>query len=278
MLEGVSDFLIQHGSNGVVIDDDDPDVARITAYLRQDQCETTLSELDAYLAGLREIFPLLAAPQFATEPLKTENWAVAWKDRFESIEIGRNLMVTPPWLDPARTDRRIIIIEPAEAFGTGTHETTQGCLELLEDAVDRTTETREAFSMLDIGCGSGILAIGGLRLGASEVRAVDNDPIAVEAAARNAALNDLSDRLHPQCLSLEELTAPADVVTANLDPATLSANREKILSLFKNFLVVSGVPLDQWEHVKKTLTAGPVHLVKEIIRSDWGCGLFVRGN
>ena len=276
MLEGVSDFLMQHGSNGVVIDDTDPAVAEITAYLPEDQLETTLSDLGVYLAGLREIFPQLPEPHFTVEPLKIENWAVAWQDRFDTIEIGQYLMVTPPWLEPGPTGRQVVIIEPAEAFGTGTHETTQGCLELLEDAVDRLKRAQGDFSLLDIGCGSGILAIAGLKFGASGVRAVDNDPVAVQAAAKNAALNDVSNRLRPECTTLDQLTVPADIVTANLDTSTLLSNRDKLLSLYRKLLIVSGVPLDQWEHVKKELSLRNARLIREITRSEWGCGLFGR--
>lgn len=276
MADGVTDFCCDYGPRGVVVEDVGPSFVRITAYFPAEEWNEIRSKLAAYLADLHEIFPDLPAAEISTAPLKNENWATAWQDRFESMAIGRRLIVTPPWIRPEPAGRHVIIIEPAEAFGTGTHETTQGCLELLEDAVDAVRETGKSFSLLDIGCGSGILAIAGLRLGAGEVRAVDNDPLAVRSTGRNAELNGLSDRLRPECLPLKELADPADIVTANLDPQTLLANREHLVSLFRQFLIVSGVPLNQWDQVKALLAMGTVTLRREIARSEWGCGLFER--
>lgn len=190
------------------------------------------------------------------------------------MAIGEHLLVTPPWIEPDPGNRITIIIEPAEAFGTGTHETTQGCLVLLEDAVREFQARGIPFSVLDLGCGSGILAIAGKKLGASHIIGVDNDPMAIQSARRNAALNKVEHDLHLRNQPLKECSEPADIVAANLDPLTLLANRELIVSLFKRFLIISGIPLDQWNQVKDMFQAGRSSMKREITRSEWGCGLF----
>jgi ribosomal protein L11 methyltransferase len=168
----------------------------------------------------------------------------------------------------------LIIIEPAEAFGTGTHETTQGCLVLLEVAVRELEATGNPFSILDLGCGSGILAIAGKKLGALRVTGIDNDPMAIQSARRNAVLNKVEHDLDLRNQPLRECSETADIVAANLDPLTLLANRDLIVSLFKRFLIVSGIPLDQWGQVREMFQAGRSRIKSEITRSDWGCGLF----
>jgi len=274
MADSLIDFCVEHGSSGVVLRDDDPDSTVLTAYFPNDHWHVVNTRLKEYLARLRVIFPNLPSPVAVVSPLANENWAVSWKEHFKSLPIGRHLIVTPPWLEPEAHGRRVIIIDPAEAFGTGIHETTQGCLVLLEEAVEEIKKTREIFTMLDMGCGSGILAIAGLKLGASEVRAVDSDPKAIASATRNAALNGVVDRLQLDCLSLEETVDSADILTANLDPLTILSNRDRLTSLFSYFLIVSGIPIDQWDHVKGELVTGKAVLFKEILRGEWGAGLF----
>jgi len=274
IVDPINDFCIDQGSGGVVIDDSSARVVRITAYFPADRWESVESRLRVYLAALEEIFPDLPAPEIAISPLPHEEWATAWQSRFKPMSIGELLLVTPPWIEPIPGNRIPIIIEPAEAFGTGTHETTQGCLVLLEDAVRELAARGIPFSILDLGCGSGILAIAGKKLGASRVTGVDNDPMAIQSARRNAALNKVEHDLDLMNQPLRECSEPADIVAANLDPLTLLANRELVVSLFKRFLIVSGIPLDQWDQVKEMFQAGRSIMKREITKSEWGCGLF----
>ncbi len=274
MADAVNNFCHEQGSGGVIIDEGRKDSATIKAYFTVDKWDAVYSALTAYLSSLHEIFPGLPEPVLETSPLKRENWATLWQDNFTAMEIGETLLVAPPWLELAPSERHIIIIEPAEAFGTGTHETTQGCLVLLEQAALELKRCQGAFSLLDVGCGSGILAIAGVKLGASEVRAVDNDIVAVNSTLKNLALNRLENAVNLGCSSLRELSEPADIVTANLDPLTLQANKDKIVKLSRRYLVISGVPLDQWPQVRGLLLTDKTILKREIIRSEWGCGLF----
>jgi ribosomal protein L11 methyltransferase len=275
MADPVADFCHEFGSSGLVLDEAE-NATRITAYFERKQWGSVSGQLREYLAHLHEIFPNLEQPVFVTTPLKNENWAVMWKDNFKSLKIGKRLIVTPPWMSPDPEGREIVIIEPAEAFGTGTHETTQGCLVLLEEAIEDLAKISDEISLLDVGCGSGILAIAGLKLGATRVKAIDNDPVAVKAAQKNAALNRVQGHIAIECSTVAELTEPAGIVTANLDPMTLRANRDDLTRLFDSFLIVAGVPIDQWDHVKNIFIAENVRLFREITLAEWGCGLFAK--
>jgi ribosomal protein L11 methyltransferase len=260
----------------VVLDDTDPQLVRVTAYFPAERWESVRRDLEAFAARLGSLFPEIPRLSFMPSPLRHENWAVAWKGHFKSVAIGNRLMVTPPWINPEPSSRHVIVIEPGEAFGTGTHETTQGCLELLEEAVEGIAHTGRGFSLLDVGCGSGILAIAGVKLGAQRVTAVDHDPVAVENARKNAALNHVEARLALICGSIEAVKEPTDIVTANLDTSTLLNFKDHLLSLCNRFLIVSGVPSDRWDHVRESLQTRGCRLQREITRSEWGCGLFVK--
>jgi ribosomal protein L11 methyltransferase len=274
--DAVTNFLHESGSPGLSIDDNDPEVVIITAYLPKVKWDAVNYDFKEYLKHLGELFPQTAKPSIKAVPLKRENWAVAWQSRFKPLKVGKNLLITPPWLKPDPGARRTIIIEPAEAFGTGTHETTQGCLRLLESALETILKRNQDVSLLDVGCGSGILAIAGVKLGATRVQGIDNDPVAVRSAQSNAALNQLQDKITFECMSLKDCSLTADIIVANLDPLRLMENRAKLLSLCKSCLIISGVPLNQWVNMKKTFLSETIVLKKEITRKEWGAGLFRR--
>ncbi len=132
---------------------------------------------------------------------------------------------------------------------------------------------RDSPSLLDVGCGSGILGIAGVKLGAGPVLAVDNDPVAVEAAGRNALLNQVNNKLQLKCAPVKDLAGRYDIVIANLDPMTLAANRDKLVSLSGRFLIVSGVPLDQWDGIRNLFVSRGLVLEREFMESEWGCGM-----
>ena len=277
MVDAVSNFCHEQGSRGAVLDDTRPGVTSITAYFPSETWDVVSSRFKKYLAELHDIFSDLPAPVVETSPLQNENWALTWKAHFKSVKIGKRLMVTPPWLKPRTGKREVIIIEPAEAFGTGTHETTRGCLMLLEEALEELNNVCNSPSLLDVGCGSGILGIAGIKLGAGPVLAVDNDPVAVEAARKNALLNKVDDKLQLRCALVKELAGRYDIVVANLDPMTLSTNRDNLISLADHFLIVSGVPLDQWDGIRNLFVSRDLALEREIMDSEWGCGMFGKG-
>lgn len=140
------------------------------------------------LAFLRERFSAAHIPfTLATQTVHEEDWANNWKQYFKPIETGERLVICPEWEDcGSRPGRRVLRIDPGMAFGTGGHYTTRLCLEMMEQVI------APGVSLLDIGCGSGILSIAALLLGASRAVGIDIDPLAVKTAEENARLNGLS--------------------------------------------------------------------------------------
>lgn len=141
-----------------------------------------------------------------------EDWLNNWKKYFKPIPVGQHLLIRPTWETVQDAgDRKVLDLDPGLAFGTGTHETTRLCMEMLERYVT------PGCTMLDVGCGSGILAVASLLLGAGEAVGVDIDPLAVKTAQENAVLNHVDDRFTAICGNLtEKVEGTFDVVAANI--------------------------------------------------------------
>lgn len=162
-----------------------------------------------------------------------EDWANNWKQYYHTQRIGRRIVVTPSWEEytPSGDDVQMRL-DPGMAFGTGTHDTTRLCLELLEEVV--TPETR----ILDVGTGSGILSVGGVLLGAPSALGVDIDPVAVKVANENAEINEVSGKTEFVCGDLtDKVHGKFEIVTANIVADVII----RLLSTVKNYLLKGGV-------------------------------------
>ena len=179
------------------------------------------------------------------------DWARKTQADLGAIRIGR-IIVAPPWDIPPAADETVIIIEPSRGFGTGHHQSTRLCLALLQ------TRELRGHSVIDVGTGSGVLAIAAARLGAPSVTAFDVDPDAVENARENAARNDVASALeiHVRDLSLATL-APADVVTANLTGSLLAHHAGELIRLVSpsGVLIAAGFTIDERERVEAAFAA-----------------------
>ncbi|MBQ6877557.1 MAG: 50S ribosomal protein L11 methyltransferase [Oscillospiraceae bacterium] len=162
-----------------------------------------------------------------------EDWANNWKQYYHTQRIGKRIVVTPSWeeYEPTGDDVQMRL-DPGMAFGTGTHDTTRLCLELLEECV--TPETR----ILDVGTGSGILSVGGVLLGAPSALGVDIDPVAVKVANENAEINKVQDKTEFVCGDLtDKVHGKFEIVTANIVADVII----RLLSTVKNYLLKGGV-------------------------------------
>jgi ribosomal protein L11 methyltransferase len=186
----------------------------------------------AYLESLNSLgLGTASAPRITA--LADEDWGRAWREHFRPLRVGRRLCVAPPWEVPEIAETIVLTIEPGRAFGTGHHGSTAGCLDLLERALQAGAVGR----VLDLGTGSGILAIAALRLGAAHVVAIDEDPDAVAAANANAELNGVASRLDVRLGDVNVLeTSPAPLVLANL----LTAAHLKLASRYRRLLTPGG--------------------------------------
>lgn len=212
LAEPIESFLFDCGAPGLQTEETDGGV-RITAHF---SAVAPLAALQTFAATLRELFPTAAAPIVDVATIADSGWAENWKAHFPPLTIGARLFVRPPWIAAAPADRIDIVIDPGMAFGTGHHASTRACLMLLERALRACPAAR----VLDLGTGSGILAIAAAKLGAGAVCGVDTDPDARAVAAQNAALNGVGDRIRIEG-DLAAAPGPFDVVVANLLAGTL---------------------------------------------------------
>lgn len=177
----------------------------IHLYLAPDENPAEVLELVRSRLAAAEIPYTLAAAG-----VEQEDWETGWKAYYHALTIGQRLAVVPSW-EEFETDRAVIRLDPGMAFGTGTHETTALCLEALDELV------QGGERVLDVGTGSGILAIAALKLGAAAAEGVDIDPMCVRTAGENAALNGVSDRFSVLIGDLSEKTSGKyDIITANI--------------------------------------------------------------
>lgn len=199
-----------------------------------------------------------------TSLCRYEDWADNWKKYFKPTPIGNRLLIRPAWEPPQATDRKELILEPGLAFGTGTHETTRLCLELL-DAFVQGGET-----VLDVGCGSGILSIAALLLGADRAVGVDIDPLAVKTAEANAAANAVADRFTGVCGNLtDKVSGTFNVVTANIVADVIMQLNQTIKTFMKpdTLYLMSGIIDDREQDVLDNLN-GSFEVLQ--IRRDHG--------
>jgi ribosomal protein L11 methyltransferase len=209
------------------------------------------------------------------KPLRRENWAQSWKRHFRPIEIGKSLLIKPSWSRRrARAGQRVIILDPGLSFGTGHHATTLFCLQQL--ARGRRQGARQ--SLLDIGCGSGILAIAAAKLGYSPVEAFDCDPEAIRVSLQNIKRNRVRVRLRRADLRRMPLVSRRryDVVCANLTGDLLVGEAEKIRNRLKpgGKLVVAGILRREFPGVRKKLQRVNLTLRETGVSREWKSGQF----
>ena len=231
--EALTNFLWELGAVGVVEETAPHAPARLRAFFPATvNGEALVARVDTYLDGLRAL-GLAAGPRARLEPLADADWSAAWREHFRPVAVGRTLLVAPPWEIPAGSDRVVLAIEPGRAFGTGHHGTTAGCLELLEALVGGRRPPRA----IDLGTGSGILAIAAARLGVADVLACDTDPDAIVATQANAARNGVEACVRAVVVDAAALVAePAPLVLANL----LAAAHHALASRYRQLVAAGG--------------------------------------
>jgi ribosomal protein L11 methyltransferase len=221
-----------------------------------------LGHLQAF--GLRPIGPL------RTRIVHEADWAEAWKRHFPVLRVGRRLVIRPTWRRHRAIEGDVVLaLDPGMAFGTGLHPTTRLCLAMLEDVADR--GGIEGRRVLDVGCGSGILAIAAARLGARQVVGVDTDPIAVEATTANARRNAVIRRVRARQGSVPTGDGPFDVVLANLI-ATLLVHVASHLHddlVPGGILVASGIFVDRETEVRGAFEQAGFRIANRSAEGDW---------
>ena len=200
---------------------------------------------------------------YKLEPLEDKDWEREWMDNFHPMQFGERLWICPSWRDVPDPNAVNVMLDPGLAFGTGTHPTTALCLRWL-DGIDMTDKT-----VVDFGCGSGILALAALKLGAKRVIGIDIDPQALQATKENARRNGVEDRLDV-FLPENQPVLEADVVVANILSGPLLELREVITGYCKSdgLLVLSGILAEQVATIEQAY-ANDISLEPSVIDGEW---------
>ncbi|WP_068784904.1 50S ribosomal protein L11 methyltransferase [Paenibacillus phocaensis] len=300
-VEMVSNFLHEAGAGGVTIEEHvDNDKPRDTSLgqwfeIPPNDIPEGEAKISGYFPEGLDIDEVIAEVRMRIEELKNyeidpgdaeitvrdvseDDWANNWKQYFKPLRVSERLTIKPTWEDytPQSPRERIIELDPGMAFGTGTHPTTSLCLRTLETII------REGDEVIDVGTGSGILAIGACRLGASKVLALDLDPVSVSSATENTRLNGLEDRiqvvesdllsvLQGEGSSDVEVKLPVRVVVANILAEIILLFIEDVYQALESggYYIASGIYKNKEQAVQEALIAAGFELERTAREEDW---------
>ncbi|MFZ5448494.1 MAG: 50S ribosomal protein L11 methyltransferase [Thermodesulfobacteriota bacterium] len=280
MQEEASLFLTDFSGRGVIIEEDNVPLGGVVirAYFRPEEYGPwQRQEMQDYLKrlGNYELYPLgLEIRQVAEE-----DWAEAWKAHFKAVKLTDRLVVRPPWEDyTAQPGELVVTIYPGMAFGTGRHSSTLLCLRALEQVWDQgLPRSASPWQVLDVGTGTGILALAAARLGA-EVVAIDLDPEAVAAALENVRLNNLMDRVWVEGTPLTSLRQRFALILANITAPDLLQLAEALTArlLHEGVLIISGFLADDVASLATRYQALGLLQTGYLTQEDWGALIFRR--
>ncbi len=288
LAESVADVFARFAPNGVMTEqgvkyNDAEDAGTPTgpitvrAYLEvNDQLEETRQKLEESLFYLGMIRPL---PTPTYKQIADQNWMEAWKQYYKPILIGQRLLILPAWMETPDPNRVAIKIDPGMAFGTGTHPTTQLCLELMEVSLDLLgLKDLTGFHVIDVGCGSGILSIAALKLGAKEVLGVDIDEESVKNSRENADTNGVGEELILGVGSVQEILdgkfpfQRAPLVVANiLAPVIVRLFDSGMANLIEEngSIILSAILYEQEQNVIEAVQAQGLRMSGSRQIGDW---------
>lgn len=279
--EAVAEILQRYGHQGVAVeqegilpeawdDGQQPPITslKVRAYFpNDDRVDEAKRELETALGHMSLMYPM---PKPTYTLVREEDWAEAWKVNYHPLRIGKRLMIRPLWVEMQLAPDDIeIALDPGMAFGTGTHPSTQLCLEALEDLV------HPGAKVLDLGSGSGVLAIAAVKLGAAHVDALDTDPVAVEASKDNAEANGVSDKITAMQGSLENVITSArrfDLIAVNILAQIIIPMCEQSLGQIVRpggLAVFGGIIEEQAEAVEAALRKTGLMPYKRRYQGDW---------
>lgn len=270
----VSDFLLGIDAFSVAEDLLDNGEVEVSGYFPQsidtigvmERARDYLSYLDGIMSGLH-----IGAVK--VEEIGESSWEL-WKTELKKVRVGDRIVVTPPWEEHHPADSEIVIeINPSLAFGTGHHESTRLCLRFIE----RSLETHDSMSVLDAGCGSGILSIAAARLGAKPVVAFDIDEIALSETKKNLRRNAIPEDVRLVCGDIRSIKGRYDLIVANISPEELLQIRDELRSRLsrKGLLLLSGIPVSRRDELLSGMQECSLILIEELREGDWIALVFV---
>jgi len=266
--EALSAFLFDLGCEGIVSGDYPDHNLKAFLLFREDSLDIR-NQIRVFLKNLKEIFQEIPSPKLVVDRIENQDWSHNWRRFFRPEPITQKLTVLPAWESVSHImSEHVIRIDPGPAFGTGQHPTTRMCLRAMEKI-----PVPGSWNMLDVGTGSGILAIYGAKLGAKRAVAIDIDPEAIRWAQRNIQLNEMAGTIVLSCNSLQKIQGRFSILTANLILG-------EILNLFSQFgrvlepggwLILSGILKEQVKEVEERFTQYGFFEQEVLFQQEWSC-------
>ncbi len=286
MTEAISNFLEEMGTGGVFQDIPIEDSFNARATSSEETIKSYLpwnrnvkKEVDiisGYLDSLSSLFPRLKKPVLSTNTIVDPDWGEQWKKYFKPLRMSYNIVIKPTWerYTPSGSDI-VVDIDPGMAFGTGQHPSTRMCILAIEDLILKDA-SREEKTVLDIGTGTGILAICSAKLGARAVTGIDNDPLAVEIASKNIVINGVEDRVNIIEGDIALCTGGFDLIVANLISGMLIEFHRHLISLMNpgGYLIASGITEQDAKEIEETFLRGGAEIYHAETEKEWVCYTF----
>ncbi|WP_153733222.1 50S ribosomal protein L11 methyltransferase [Sporosarcina obsidiansis] len=297
--EAVANILHEAGASGVIIEDSaEPDKERVNqygelyaldkgdfpnegviikAYLPVTSfINETVQELELEIEALRKFSLNPGNFTIGITEVDEEDWANSWKQYYHPVKISKRFTIVPTWEDytPVESDELIIELDPGMAFGTGTHPTTVLCLQALEQYL------QPGQTVVDVGTGSGVLAIGAALLGAKQITALDLDEVAVRAAQENVSYNHVDDQITVlQANLLDAIEEPPDLIIANILADVIMSFSSDAYRLVKpgGLFITSGIIMQKRDEVREDLIAQGFEIVETVLMEDWVAIIARRG-
>ncbi|HAC20112.1 MAG TPA: 50S ribosomal protein L11 methyltransferase [Dehalococcoidia bacterium] len=277
--EPMSEIFHRYGHGGVAIEQEAgynpdegesppvPDFVTIKTYLPVDN--TTERRRNQIDIGVRLVAHLATISPLKEKYVEEEDWQNAWKEHFHPLRIGRHLVICPTWRTVETSESDILIhLDPGMAFGTGHHPTTRTCMEILE------RDTKPGDRILDVGCGSGILSVVAVKVGATSALGLEIDPVAARAGEENVRINGIEDKVQIVQGTLPSPLAEArsfDIVAANISAKVVTDLAQHLIDsvAIGGKLIAGGIIEPHVEDVTKALNAVGASIDETFIDGDW---------
>jgi len=275
----MSEIFHRYGHGGVAIEQEAgynpdegesppvPDFVTVKTYLPVDNTmERRRNQIDI---GVRLVAHLATISPLKEKYVEEEDWQNAWKEHFHPLRIGRHLVICPTWRTVETSESDILIhLDPGMAFGTGHHPTTRTCMEILE------RDTKPGDRILDVGCGSGILSVVAVKVGAASALGLEIDPVAARAGEENVRINGIGDKVQIVQGTLPSPLAVArsfDIVAANISAKVVTNLAQHLIDsvAIRGKLIAGGIIEPHVEDVTKALNAVGASIDETFIDGDW---------
>ncbi|MCI0493879.1 50S ribosomal protein L11 methyltransferase [candidate division KSB1 bacterium] len=261
--DAVTNFLFELGAAGSSIRED-----LLSAYFQESVWTKQKHEqLIHYLHQLNELDFFVRTDQIQVQIIENQDWNAIWKQSIKPIDIDGKILIKPSWIDiKPSPNMHIIEIDPQMAFGTGTHATTQLMLKFIIEHIGK------SFRIIDIGTGTGILAMAAARLSEASIIAFDNDPIAAATAQQNIQKNHVQEKIHLFCGTLDTIKKiQFDLVLANINRTTIVPMLSDIYDKMKasGLAILSGILIEEKSEITKHLNRFPLKIVAEKQIDEW---------